>query len=169
MNDSKQTWKDMVLKTRWAQPRTEIWRHWRKIASKPPHPQTQESPVCSVGFLKSYTISLFIVLQKAESQDEAGFYFLCLFNYLLNYLLSQQIPIDLLLCARHCSGSWRFSSDQIKDRILCSLLYPHHLEQCQAHTSYSISMCDLNWNVQSTGGHQGPHYLSWEMLEWAHR
>lgn len=32
---------------------------------------------------------------------------------LLIHLPPQQIFIDLLLCARHCSGSWRFSSDQI--------------------------------------------------------
>lgn len=144
----------MVLKTRWAQPRTEIWRDWRKAVSKPPYPPTRESPVFNRFPKVSSNFSSHCVLKSRASQDKAGFYFLCLFTYdLSKYLWIYYCVPGTVLGAEDSA---------VTHRTLCSLLYPHHLEQCQAHTRYSINMCEVdeNWNGQSTGGHHGP-FIPW--------
>lgn len=69
---------------------------------------------------------------------------------LLIHLAPQQIFI-VLLCARHCLGSWRFSSKQRNKALLtlCSLLFPSTWNSARLilGVQYVWSWFELKWTI----------------------
>lgn len=91
-----------------------IAEHWdlerpeKSMVKAPLTLQPRESPTCSICFFGPQAVSLPFLLERAEQPGWSRSLF-----PLRIHLPAQQILIDLLLCTRHCSGSWRFSTDQI--------------------------------------------------------
>lgn len=129
---------------------------------RPYSPIQRKVPKCSICFFGPQAISLPFLLEKAEQPGWSR----SLFSLLI-HLPPQQILIDLLLCTRHCSRSWRFSTDQIhkapQDIVFSLNLAP----RMSARHIPIRSEIDLNRNGQSAD--RSPwavHYLDHELEEY---
>lgn len=124
-------------------------KNWdlEKLAKKqcqtlPYLPTQRESYVFCLLPGTSSNFSSLCALESRDSQNKA----VCL----LIHLAPQQIFI-VLLCARYCSGSWRFSNNQRNKALLtlCSLLYPSTWNSTRLILGFQYvgSWFELKWTI----------------------